>query len=296
MFKPRQINIASLNLASSNRDEKSHPLADRLSCIEALFEKTKHAYDICCLQEVRATKDLSAFDVILRIRQALGSNWEFHDQTVNTSCNTFHRTIFWDANKWRHHNTHAVYTNDKPVLVPVAGTCMFYERKRQNYFPYLLTQSWFSRVGSKSHIPDINVLNVHAPMLLEDRIEYWKCVNHLMDPFSIAIGDFNKFDDDRVLFNQIFRFPIVDLVSPTTETFVSFSNDRKPSLVEGENGELWRSSLDGVLVNATKQNGLVRVISTEEPPRASDHFLIITSVIDLFSLLQSVELIREPVK
>jgi hypothetical protein len=292
--------IASLNIATSNRDEKDCPLFKRLPYIEQLINNPW--FDIFCVQEVRPTGSMSAFDVILTLRMFLGPHWEFYDQTVNPSQKACHRTIFWNSKKWRHHHTDVLYTTPpQPTQGLVFGSppqalgqsflphyipyqSVFPPRPylpnigSSSYFPFLITKTWFIPVGSATNVPKFNVVNAHAPMQRSDRISYWKQVRACMDPNTVIIGDLNKFDQDREIFDRIFRFPVKDLIDADTETFVSFQTDRQPPLAGEDVGELWHSSLDSAVLDTTYLQGNAEVISTEEPPRASDHFLVTARV------------------
>ena len=101
-------------------------------------------------------------------------------------------------------------------------------------------------------------------------------IKELLSPNTIVIGDLNKFDADQGIFDCIFR-KHKDLISTDMETFVSFDGDRQPS-IDGNIGSLWRSSLDGVILDPNYFDGEVDITSTEHPPRVSDHFFIVTRI------------------
>ena len=248
------VSIGSLNIASAFRDENgSSPLHSRLRLIQELLgDFSKEKFSILCIQEVRPTGNLSAFQVIESIRSALGPTWEFFDQKINPSASAFHRTIFWDSSKWHHFRSVVQYC----------------ENKREPHFPYAFVISYFTTANSAINHAEFSVINVHAPIRAEDRIPYWNQIYSRVGGNCIALGDFNKFASEMMEYRSIFNDNVTDLVSPETETFVSFSDDLNPK------GELWRSSLDGVVVDACHLRADVEVISTEELPRPTDHFLI----------------------
>jgi hypothetical protein len=141
--------------------------------------------------------------------------------------------------------------------------------------PCMIVKSFFYRVGNSSDIPQFNIMNVHAPLRKTERCQYWIDIQRIMTPTSIVIGDLNKFETEREFYDMLFSsYHCADLIPPEQETFVSFDGDRKPSKDPMLKGDLWRSSLDGVILNPTYLQGNVEIISTEAPPRLSDHFFI----------------------
>jgi hypothetical protein len=258
------VTIASLNIASSSREELDIPLHTRLPFLEQLLCRPQ--FDILCLQEVRASGPLTASQVISLIQLFLGPEWEFYDQTANTHINTFHRTIFWNSSLLRHHHAEPYYISPQT-----------HYNGSMNYF-HLVVKSWFTFASSSHCTPTFSVLNVHAPMREKERIRYWKHTAQLMEPTSIVIGDLNKFESERAIYDSIFRLPKYDCILPNMETFVSFENDRQPSKDDLCPGELWRSSLDSVVLNTTYLQANIEIVSTEAEPRPTDHFLIVAHI------------------
>ena len=261
------LTIASLNIASSGRDEATNPLFGRLPYIVEFIkeEQRNDKYSILCIQEIRPTGTnahdkeyaLQAFDVALAIKNALGKNWDFLNHKINPSDGAFYRAIFWNSDIYSHHSTNYTYTKNT----------------KESHFPYIFTKSYFTTAKSKTNVPFFSVINGHAPMLKNDRIEYWIKLREAMDKNTIIVGDLNKFEAEQSQYDQIFSGSVSDLIKPDTLTFVSFDTDRKP------NGELWRSSLDACIIDHEYYgSSQVSVISTEKEPRPTDHFMIKCSV------------------
>jgi len=265
----RITSIASLNIATSSRDEKNAPLHNRLPFIEQLLSNPW--FDILCVQEVRGSGPFTAFDILMTLRLFLGQHWEFYDQTSNCSKNSFHQAIFWNTKHWRHHHSEVWYVPHQPLS---AHTLAMFSHPNQNspiHF-HLITKSWFTAIQSIHNIPSFCVINTHAPTSRFERIVYWKQVRSLMEPTAILVGDLNKFESERTLFDRIFCKPYRDFIPPDLETFVSFDHDRKPE------GDLWRSSLDSVVVDTTYLQAKVEIVSTEKEPRPTDHFFIVAQI------------------
>lgn len=260
------LTIASLNIASSGRDEITNPLFKRLPHVLKLIKEQQFAnkYSILCIQEIRpsgseseALSALSALDITLAIKNTLGPNWNFLDHKINPSDGAFHRTIFWDSTLFSHHSTNYTYADN--TINPE--------------FPNMFTKTHFALANAKNNNPIFNVINGHAPVAKNDRIAYWKIVRDFMDDSTIIVGDFNKFENEQSQYDQIFSDDVKDLIEPGVLTFVSFNADRKT------NGELWYSSLDACIVNHKYYyRSNVVIVSTENEPRPTDHFMIMCSV------------------
>ncbi len=126
-----------------------------------------------------------------------------------------------------------------------------------------------------TNLTTFTIINVHAPLHQGLRERYWKEISYHLNktPKAIAIGDFNKFDTHRYMYEKILHTKFkTDLIPKDVITFVSFDEDRDPD------GELWKSSLDGCVVNNRVFKGHVDVLSTVQPPRLSDHFFLVASI------------------
>jgi len=257
-----EINVASLNIASAKRDEKgAFPLYKRLPHLKKFIAKcvTDASIKILCIQEIRPTGELTAIQVVREIHDALGPTWEFSDLKVNPSDNSFHRAIFWDSTVYSHLNTTGIRT---------ANT-------REPHFPYLFTVSQFTKVNSLTTEPLFEVVNAHAPMILDERIDHWTQVREAMKPYTIVLGDFNKFADTPGLveYDALFNTdPVRDFVPRDVPTFMGFEGD------VDANGNLWNGSLDTVAVNTDRFDAEVIVVPTTQTPRVSDHFLITAKI------------------
>lgn len=148
-------------------------------------------------------------------------------------------------------------------------------------FPYFVKSTFYflnddDVEDSYETMKPFTVINVHAPMHQGMRERYWKEISYHLNKFpkSIAIGDFNKFDDHRTVYDRILHTKLkTDLIPKEQITFVSWEEDRNP-----KNGELWRSSLDGCVVNNKIFKGYVDVLDSVQPPRLSDHFFLVASL------------------
>jgi endonuclease/exonuclease/phosphatase family metal-dependent hydrolase len=167
-----------------------------------------------------------------------------------------------------------------PTLHPIQTKLHpFPEKSNLHDHPSLIVKSYFYRVGTSSQIPQFDVMNVHAPLKKTERCQYWIDIRRAINPTSIVIGDMNKFNTEREFYDEMFcRQDAIDLIPPDAETFVSFDGDRQPSVKSDVPGELWRSALDAVIINPTYLQGEVHILSTEEPPRLSDHFFITATI------------------
>jgi hypothetical protein len=178
---------------------------------------------------------------------------------------------------------HHPHHHPPPFLPPI-----YFNNDNANYetikpctFPYFVKSTFCWVKDLPPHTIDepmkpFTVINVHAPIHQGMREKYWKEISYHLNKFpkSIAIGDFNKFDDHRPVYDRILHTKFkTDLIPKEQITFVSWDEDRNP-----QNGELWRSSLDGCVINNKIFKGYVDVLDSVQPPRLSDHFLFVASL------------------
>ena len=171
------------------------------------------------------------------------------------------------ASHFYHHSNSLIRSNAVSALTNTSSI------KTKSSFSYMLSQCFFAKVGSKTTAISFGVVNAHAPIPKDLRHIYWAKIRAVMTPVTIVVGDMNKFEEDMAVFDCIFKQPMHDFIEPTMETFVSFPHDTKPTT-----GELWRSSLDSVIVDTRQCTAGVEIVSTEKAPRASDHFLILAAI------------------
>lgn len=247
------VQIASFNIACSIRDERDIPLYVRLPLITELIKKEKHNFNILCIQEIRPTGTLTPLDVILEISKCLGG-WEFIDQKVNPSAGSFHRTTFFNP---------LLYSHQKTNVFNI-------ENKRESHFPYMIMKSYFTKLNSLDNKTEFSVMNVHAPMNIVEKQDYWNVVNNNMELNCYTIGDLNKFEEHLDIYNNIFT-TFIDKIPQNIITFVGFENDLR------KDGTEWRCCLDSIIVHKSI-NVDFNVISTENKPRESDHFFIIGKI------------------
>ena len=282
-LSPLKVSIASFNIACSRKDEKFQPLYARLPIIWDMISSAvaTHGVNIICLQEVRETGEMSAYDVIAYFASKL--KWDFHSQRVNPSAREFCRVTMWDPSAF--HHCESIYTHTPNTKLPEK--------------PFMAMKSYFTMASSKDMYPTFSVINAHAPVNKEDKLEYWRqvlsLIVHNKHP-SIAIGDFNKFNEDIPINNHQLVMPalyaqmlkkdpnpliIKDWITQKEVTFTSYDNDRQPS------GELWVGALDGILTDVRDKlevnHSIIPTTDKIKSPvdgneyRASDHYLILAS-------------------
>lgn len=236
------LHICSWNIACANSDELRQPLYTRLPAIGALLAEKE--IDIFCVQEVRATGSLTDVDVMIQLQSFLPPGaWVFHLQAVHSGPTAFRRGIFW--------NTERV-TKLQGQHIRVAN--------------YMIQKMLFLINGTPHAVA---VFNCHAPM---DRVEknyYWSVLARHMHAYEgtakIAVGDFNKFEEDLDLYHTVFD-EFTDHIQDTT--FTSFPGDYQPNTTKP-----WVSCLDSVLT-LPDQKVETCIYPTTTEPRPSDHYLI----------------------
>ncbi len=260
-----QLKIVSLNIASSFRDEATNPLHKRLDAINLLFKNIYDnicSFDMLCIQEVRASGSYTSMELIIEIYNMLRNinpliNWEFNTQFTNADIKSFRRVIFWNAQKYSLNNSSSVY-------IP---------NKKEPLFDYMIAVHQFTHQGKTN--PRFRVMNVHAPLRIEEKQEYWKTTTRMIDEDQvIIIGDMNKFETEQEIFQNILSSSsnneMHDLISPDIKTFYSFDSDLKPDGITH-----YESSLDSVIVHKSDICE-VEIVSTKDlNPRPTDHFCII---------------------
>ncbi len=264
--KTHDVHIGTFNIACSRRDEADNPLHARLPALTAFIKEecSRANIGILCLQEVRATGELSAFDVAMAISKALGG-WDFVNHKVDRRPNSFYRTTFWNPAKYYHEASRPIRLSayDKPDIHS-ALVSDFKSPCSENEFRF-------------------SVFNVHAPVEPEARLLYWKLFEHEFSRYAeydqlyvIAVGDMNKFKEDEAQYRPLFSgvtpetvspCALVDHIKPDTKTFVSFPTD------VDTDGQPFHSSLDAVITVASASVKNIGVCSTEVN-RVSDHFLV----------------------
>lgn len=250
------LRVASLNLASCKRDEGYCPLAKRLPAVIKLLQ-TQPA-EIICLQEVRATAGLSVEELLMALADGLADQAAFGYDSIPVNVGgaaPFHRAVLFDSNR-------VMLINREVVDLPNVDA--------PDYGFSLVTYQFADQVTGER----FDIVNCHAPMAYQSRLYYWRAVAQQLRSATtptVAVGDLNKFPDDREDYDSIFQ-DCLDFVPADTITFVGFPGDCDPS------NKPWRSSLDAVLVNTMHTVGIrVEIISTEFPSdgyRPSDHFYL----------------------
>ncbi len=258
------VKIASLNIACSKIDEAgSQPLWKRLDTLLNFISEQSKDFSILCVQEVRPTGPLSPFDVIEKIRKALGATWEFSAQKINPSALAFYRVIFFDSSRWHHVRSNVIYSpNLKFPLLDYAAVV-------SDFAPIESDDKYVS-----GHRAAFRVINAHAPCPIHDRLVYWKTVFQAMKESTnkniMLIGDMNKFTEDVASYEaSLAIYKLVDHIGLDITTFVSFPGD------VDANGNQFRSCLDAVITPKDLVSQ-VKIVSTEPEPRVTDHFLIIS--------------------
>ena len=265
-----QLKIVSLNIASSFRDEATNPLHKRLNAISALLGdvyQNRCPFDMLCIQEVRASGSYTSMELIVEIYKMLRKidpliNWEFNTQFTNMTVQSFRRVIFWNAQKYSLCNTDAIY-------IP---------NRKEPLFEYMIAVHQFTQQGTSGS--RFRVMNVHAPLRIEEKQEYWKMISTMIDAADefhtdqvMVIGDMNKFETEQHIFQNVLSYSygdIHDLILPDMKTFYSFDSDLKPDGITH-----WESSLDSVIVRKGDVC-TVDIVSTKDlDPRPTDHFCII---------------------
>jgi hypothetical protein len=226
------IRIGSIGLSTK---ENKTSLETRLTVIAEMLNI--NALDIICLQNIRKVDDLEAEDIIRMLLTRLG-NWKYLATPANDETHALTRAV--------------LYRGSPPTLQRY-----IVENSRNEIFFNSIIETVFSVDG----VP-VQILNLHAPLILSDKVRYWDTTAHLLNGhygFAIAVGNMSKLDKDAITWRRFLELNnLVDFVEPQTE------------------------SLDAILVPAGSKNAWKCEVYSATPPingvQPTDHCLLIAEL------------------
>lgn len=303
--------LCSLNLANAVRDENTaFRFGTRIEIIlQKLKQKRSGGMIILAVQEIRVCKDvdgvtaLTPLDIILRFARELDMLPHFTGN--NGSSLSFWKATFYDPKVLFCTESRIMWAGESKVekdgvLVPSTAAdrrknipsgpqaCCNALRTTYYVIPGSTYRNYnFSLLKGKR----FDVVNVHAPVLFEGRMDY--CREVLMEfggENAIYLGDFNSIPDMGGQ-EQINLLETRFLnITPEGLTFVGFPGDCDPE------GNVWKSSLDKVFLDGdftfndageerTKKDfpEVTFEDAMVDGRRCSDHFLVTVNITSLIT-------------